>query len=165
MMSSYHYYYYYCFHYHLCQFINFLILFFCFVCLFVLFCFLFLLLIKQLLFSHGKIKVSRLLCLFVCLFCLLSWNCGLIIHNFIVFLQFPPKRFTIFFIKCYFNIILHFIWVLFISLPLVLLWIYFNRLHGSYQWAENRPENGPQSVWRHSADPRMFGDILHSLMF
>ena len=64
----------------------------------------FFLLIKQL-FSHEKVKVSRLFCLFVCF---LRWNCRVIIHNFIIFLPLP-KRCTMFYIFFHFNVILHFI--------------------------------------------------------
>ena len=83
-------------------FINFLNPFFLFffssLLFFILFRFFFLLLlIKQLLFSYEMVKVSRLLCssvrlfvcLFVCLLCLLSVSCRVIIHNLIAFLQFP----------------------------------------------------------------------------
>ena len=38
-------------------------------------------------FSH--MKRLRLVDYFVCLFCFLSWNCRVIIHNFITFLLFP----------------------------------------------------------------------------
>ena len=38
-------------------------------------------------FSH--MKRLRLVDYFVCLFCFLSWNCRVIIHNFITFLPFP----------------------------------------------------------------------------
>ena len=68
--------------YHLYQFLN------LFFSLFVLFCFLFLLLIKQLLIKqHETVKVSILLCLFVSFFCFLSWDCRVIIHKIIAFLQ------------------------------------------------------------------------------
>ena len=52
----------------------------------------FLLLIKQLLFPYEMVKVSRLFCLFVCLF-FFSWNCRVIISNFITFL---PFQFSVF---------------------------------------------------------------------
>ena len=101
-------------------FINFSILFFSFFFPFflllfflILFCFFFLFPIKQLLFSPEMVKVSRLLCLFVCLS----------VYLFVLFLELKlhgnnsqphyfspvPNMFTIFFIYCYFNIILHFI--------------------------------------------------------
>ena len=48
-----------------------------------LFIYLFFLLIKQL-FSHETVKIIRLFCLFV-----LSWNCKVIIHNFITSLLLP----------------------------------------------------------------------------
>ena len=84
-MSWYHYYY--CFHYHLYQFLNPFCLVFFFYYYYFVFFFFFLLLIKQLLFSHEAIKISRLLCLFISLFCFLSWSCRVIIHNLIT-LQF-----------------------------------------------------------------------------
>ena len=52
-------------------------------------------------FSH--MKRLRLVDYFVCLFCFLSWNCRVIIHNLITFLPFPKD-----YISFHFNIILHF---------------------------------------------------------
>ena len=55
----------------------FYLLIFLFFFFFFFFCFgfnFFLLLIKRLFFSHEMVKVSRLFCLFVCLFCFLSCN-------------------------------------------------------------------------------------------
>ena len=39
--------------------------------------------------NFSYIKRLRLVDYFVCLFCFLSWNCRVIIHNFITFLPFP----------------------------------------------------------------------------
>ena len=86
--------------------------------------FFFLLLVKQL-FSHETVKVSRL---FVYLFVLFLWGNNTKFHYF-----FPVrKRFTIFFIYFHLNIILNFILNFTFFLPLVLLWIYFNRFYSSY---------------------------------
>ena len=60
-------------------------------------------LIKHLLSSH-----KRFACLFIFLFCVLSWNCRVKIHNLIAFLKFP-KKFSDLSIYYYFNVISHFI--------------------------------------------------------
>ena len=72
------------------------------------FVFFLLLLIKQLLFSHETVKVSRLFCLVVCFVLFLELNLqgnNPQLHYFSP----VPKRFTIFFIYFRFNIILYFI--------------------------------------------------------
>ena len=57
-------------------------------------------------FSH--MKRLGLADYFVCLFYFLSWNCRVVIHNFITFLPLP-KIFTMFFIYFHFKIIIRFI--------------------------------------------------------
>ena len=87
--------------------INFLIFFSPFFCFLLFFNFFFLLLIKQLLFSHESVKVSKRHCLmFVCLFLELKlYGNNSQPHCFSP----VPIRFTVLFIYCYFDIILHFI--------------------------------------------------------
>ena len=92
VMSRYHCYY--CFHRHLYQFFNSLFLFTFFfiiiiiIIILVLF-FSFYFWLNNSFFSDETVKVSRLFCLLVSLFCFLSWNYGVIIHSFITFLPFP----------------------------------------------------------------------------
>ena len=70
----------------------------------IIYSFIFFLLIKQL-FSHKKLKVSRLFCLFVLFLELKLQGNNPQLHYFSP----VPKRFTMFFIYFHFNIILHFI--------------------------------------------------------
>ena len=81
------------------------------------------------------------------------------------------KRFRMFFIYFHFNIIYILFWNLHCFLSLVLLVIYFN----SYQWAECLRTTlagfflgGVHWQWPWTLlriDPRVLGDVLHSVMF
>ena len=119
-------------------------------------------------FSH--MKQFWLVDYFVCLFRFLSWNCRVIIHNFITFLPFPKdwQCFSFISILTYFYMLF---WNLHCFLPLVLLVIYFN----SYQWGECLCTTlagfflgGVHWEWTWTLlriDPRVLGDLLHSVMF
>ena len=119
-------------------------------------------------FSH--MKRLRLADYFVCLFSFLSWNCRLIIRNFITFLSFPKDLQCSSFISILTQLYILF-WNLHCFLPLVLLWVYFN----TYQWAECLRTTlaafflgGVHWQWPWTLlriDPRVLGDVLHSVMF
>ena len=98
-----------------------------------LFCFVFFfsLLIKQLFFSHKMVKVTRLLCLFVCLTCFLSQNFGVIIHNLVSFLRFPKGLhfFHLLLFQHNFKFHFEFYFAFCFFMPLVLLLIYSNRFY------------------------------------
>ena len=115
--------------------------------------------------------VDYFLCLFVCLFCFLSWNCRVIINNFITFLSSTKDlQFSLFIsiFTFYFEFYIFF-------LPIILLLIYFNRFFRNYQWAEcfhstlagfflDRVHwQWPWTLLRKV--PRVLGDVLHSVMF
>ena len=82
--------------------------FFLFSFFFVLLKIFFLLLIQRLFFSHETDKVSKLLCLFVCLFVLFLQLKSQVKYSQTHFIYLFLKRFTILFIYSCFNIILHF---------------------------------------------------------
>ena len=104
-------------------------------------------------------KRLRLVDYFVCLFCFLSRNCRVIIHNFITFLP-------MFFIYFHFNTILHFIlkfklffttrFISNLSLQLPVSRMSSYHLSWVFSWwhslavALNFAENRPQGAWRRS---------------
>ena len=119
-------------------------------------------------FSH--MKRLRLADYFVCLFCFLSWNCRVLIHNFITFPLFPKDLHCSSFISIltWFYILF---WNLYCFLPLDLLVVSFK----TYQCAECLRTTlagffigGVHWQWPWTLlriDPRELGDVLHSVMF
>ena len=102
--------------------------------------------------------------------CFLSWNFRVIIHNFITFRPFPKDLHCFLFISISIELYILF-WNLHCFLQLVLLVIYFN----SYGWEEclrttlaGFSVGGVHWQWPWTLlriDPRVLGDILHSVMF